>query len=75
MGNTGTVTVISPIGRTVYINGNYNPGFPQVIEYSFVVPYGPNVFETRDGNGRVDFRGSVVTNDANTNCKIALSPV
>jgi len=72
---TGTVTVIAPVGRIVYVNGNYTPNFPKRIPHTFDVEYGENVFETRTSVRRVDFRGSVVTNDLNRDCKVILRKV
>jgi hypothetical protein len=75
MSSTGTVTVISPIGRTVYLNGDYDPDFPKTIPHTFTVEYGCNTFETREDGGRVDYRASVVTDAANQDCSIALGHI
>jgi len=58
---TGTVNVISPAGRVVYINGNYTPNFPRTIPYRFTVEDGSNVFETLNADGAVDYRGNTTT--------------
>ena len=75
MSKTGTVTVTSPRRRKAYVNGNYTPSLPKTSPCTFAVEYGENVFETVNGDDRIDFRGSVTTNDANKDCDLELEPV
>jgi hypothetical protein len=67
-----TVTVTAPAGRAVYIDGNYTPIIPQIIPYTFLVEDGPNVFETLDDAGNVDYTATVTSGPANPDCSVAL---
>jgi hypothetical protein len=75
MSKMGSVTVIFPGRRKVYVNGNYSPEFPKTIECTVLVEYGENVFETVTGDDRIDYRGTVVTNDRNKKSRIELTAV
>jgi hypothetical protein len=71
----GTVTVTDPVGRTVFVNGNYTPDFPDTIPATFVVDYGENIFETRTSSGRIDYSRTVVIDDDAPTCSIKLKRV
>jgi len=71
----GTVTVTSPAGHDVYINGNYAEPDPPTIPCTLLVEYGDNLLETVTLSRRVDFRGTATVNEANPNVTIALAPV
>jgi len=71
----GSVTITSPLGRQVYLNGNYAPDTPKRIKCTFAVDYGENIFETLNGSNQVDYRAKVTTDDANQNCEVSLLPV
>jgi hypothetical protein len=71
----GSVKITDPVGRDVYINGNYRPDFPKVIPCTFAVQYGENIFETLAPGRRIDYRLAVTTDASNPNCDVALLPV
>ena len=70
----GLVTVLGPADRDVYINGNYaDPAGKTGGEFS--VEYGPNVFETLDGDENVDLRAEATVNDDHPHVTVTLQPV
>jgi hypothetical protein len=70
----GIVVINSPLGRDIFINGNYaeplgvSPG-------PFDVELGPHTFETLDSESRVDYRGAAEPSHAHPNAAIELDPV
>lgn len=72
---TGTVTVTAPVNRVVYLNGDYVPDFPKKIPNTFLVEYGENIFETRNKDGKVDYRAKVATDSERPDRTVALRRV
>jgi hypothetical protein len=70
----GSVRVTGPVGRDVYVNGNYDDIVGKTNEY-FAVEYGLNTFETLDNRFRVDFRAQVEVNDESPRVDAQLAPV
>jgi hypothetical protein len=70
----GSVWLGGPVGRDVYINGNYEDIAGTTNDY-FAVEYGLNTFETLDERFRVDFRAQVDVNDEHSRVKTELEPV
>lgn len=58
----GSVKLIGPAGRDVYVNGNYADIAGQTNE-TFAVEYGLNTFESLDSEFRVDLRAHATVND------------
>jgi hypothetical protein len=54
---SGFVTINSPLGREIFINGNYAAS-PGVSPGPFDMEFWPNTFEALDGTRRVDHRGT-----------------
>ena len=63
-----------PVGRNVYVNGNYEDIAGGTNE-DFAVEYGLNTFETLDAQFRVDFRADAQVNDAAPHVDAALVAV
>jgi len=59
----GSVRLIGPDGREVYVNGNYEDVAGGTNEI-FAVEYGNNRFETLDEWFRIDLRADAEVNDA-----------
>lgn len=70
----GSVRLAGPVGRDVYVNGNYEDVAGKTND-DFAVEYGLNTFETLDDRFRVDFRAKVEVNDENPHVEAALEPV
>lgn len=70
----GTVKVVGPDSRDVYVNGNYAEAVG-VTGGTFPVEYGDNRFETLDPEFRVDFSVRVTVDDTNRNAEATLLPV
>jgi hypothetical protein len=70
----GSVRLAGPVGRDVYVNGNYEDIAGKTND-DFAVDYGLNTFETLDDRFRVDFRARVEVNDENPHVEAALEPV
>lgn len=67
----GKVTVSKPLGRLIYINGNYDEAAGKS-PAAFTVEYGPNRFETLTGAGKVDYAADVTVNAANPAATVEL---
>jgi hypothetical protein len=70
----GSVRLAGPVGRDVYINGNYEDIAGETNDY-FAVEYGLNTFETLDDRFRIDLRARVEVNDEHSRAKTELEPV
>jgi hypothetical protein len=51
-----TVKVDKPLNRLIYINGDFSEPAGNSSNDSFTVPSGGQIFETLNGDGRVDNR-------------------
>ena len=70
----GSVKVIGPAGRDVYVNGNYEDITGQTGQ-DFAVEYGLNTFETLDNESRIDFRADATVNDETPHVEAELEAV
>jgi len=70
----GSVRLVGPVGRDVYVNGNYEDIAGKTND-DFAVEYGLNTFETLDDRFCVDFRAKVEINDESPRVDKALEPV
>ena len=70
-----TVRVSQPANRLIYINGDYSQSAGNSSSDSFTVPTGGQVFETLDGNRRVDNRKKFRVRPTDPEVTIALDPV
>jgi len=50
------VQVTKPLNRLIYIDGNYLDPAGNSATDSFTVPTGGHIFETVNGDGKVDYR-------------------
>jgi len=70
-----TVRVSKPLNRLIYINGDYSQPAGNSSTDSFTVPSGGQVFETLNGDGRVDDRKRFRVRRSDTEVTVALDPV
>jgi len=70
----GSVKITKPLRRLIYINGNYDESAGQS-PGPFAVEYGLNLFETRNGTGRVDWRGTTTITSKTSNVSLDLEQV
>jgi hypothetical protein len=70
----GSVKITRPLRRKIYTNGNYDEA-AGLSPGPFAIEYGRNTFETLDGAGRVDYRGSTTINASNRNAQLELDTV
>ncbi len=70
-----TVRVSAPLNRRIYINGDYSQPAGNSSTDSFTVPSGGQVFETLNGDGRVDSRKKFRVRRTDTEVTITLEPV
>ncbi len=68
------VTVTSPVGRDVYLDGDYAESCG-ISPLDVIVNPGTHIFETLSSNGEVDYRGSVKNIEDGESVKIALGLV
>ena len=70
-----TVHVSAPRNRRIYINGDYAQPAGNSSTDSFVVPSGGQIFETLNGNRRVDNRKKFRVRRTDFELTVALEPV
>lgn len=70
-----TVRVTKPGNRLIYINGNYTEAAGNSSVDSFTVPTGGQVFETLNGDRKVDFRKRFRVKPSDTDVTVELIPV
>ncbi len=70
-----TVRVSAPLNRLIYINGGYSQAAGNSSTGSFTVPSGGQVFETLNGDGRVDNRKRFRVRRTDSEVTVALDPV
>ena len=70
-----TIRVTKPLNRVVYIDGGYTQPAGNSSKETFTVPTGGHVFETLDGERRVDNRKKFRVRRGDTGLEIELDPV
>lgn len=70
-----TVRVSAPRNRLIYINGDYAQQAGNSSTDSFTVPSGGQIFETLNGQGRVDNRKRIRVRRSDSELTIVLDPV
>ncbi len=68
------VTITSPVGRDVYLDGDYTESCG-ISPVEVTVNPGTHIFEMLSSNGKVDYRGSVKNIEDGESVKIALQRV
>jgi hypothetical protein len=70
-----TVRVSAPANRLIYINGGYGKAAGNSSTDTFTVPSGGQIFETLNGDDRVDFRKKFRIKPSDTDVTVTLNSV